>query len=366
MTGRALAITYVLPSLSPTGGAQAVYRHAARALVRGHRVTVLATAPRIGPPWHPEGRRLLKFWVYNRCLGHIGTTLDRYGVRACAREVARVNAATVPPADVIVATSFETAEWVADLPERVGARAYFLQDYEAWTPDLEPRVDATWRLPFVRLAVSRWLVDLGRERLGVECRGPIGNGVDADLFHPPVASARTGAPTVGAVYDRRPGKSYELLLAALESIARERPGTRFLLFGRTRLRHALPPQSRYVWNPSWDRIPELYREMDLFLHASVREGWGMPPMEAMASGCAVVATMSGGVPEFADGSCARLVPAGDQEALVSAALGLIDRPDERLALGRAARERMRAETWERVHTRMEAELLRAAGRGEGP
>ena len=365
MSARSLGITFVLPSFSPTGGAQVVYRHAAWALAHGHRVTILAAAPRIGPPWHPEGPLLLKRWIYYRCLEHVGTTLDRYGVRACAREVARVDAATVPSADVIVATSFETAEWIAALPARAGARAYFLQGYEAWTPKLEPRVDATWRLPFVRLAVSRWLMDWGRGRLGVECRGPIGNGVDTDRFRPPPASVRTGSATVGAVYDRGPGKGHDLLLAALHVIALQGPGTRFLLFGRTRLRHALPARSRYVWNPTWDRLPGLYREMDVFLHASAREGWGLPPMEAMASGCAVVTTTSGGVPEFADASCARLVPPGDHKTLVSAALGLIDRPDERAALGRAARERMRAETWERVHERMEVELLRAAGRGGG-
>jgi glycosyltransferase involved in cell wall biosynthesis len=308
----------------------------------------------------------LKRWVYNRLLEHVGETLSQYGVRTIAREVPRVDAGTAPPADVIVATSFETAEWVAGLPERAGARAYFLQDYEAWTPDLEPRVDATWRLPFARLAISHWLVELGRARFGVECRGPIGNGVDVERFRPLPAAAGSGGPTVGAVYDRRPGKGHELLLAVLTAIARRRPGTRFLLFGRTRLHHVLPPRARYVWNPAWGQIPRLYQQMDLFLHASTREGWGMPPMEAMASGCAVVATVSGGVPEFANASCARLVPPADYEALVSAALGLIDRADERAALGRAARERMRTATWERAHERMEVELLRAAGPGGRP
>jgi len=361
-----LALTFVLPSLAPTGGALVVYRHAAWARARGHRVAIVAARPPLAAPWRRDGALVLKRWIYHRLLERVGGTLDRFGVRDCAREVGRVDAATVPAADVVVATSYQTAEWIAELPARSGAKAYFLQDYEAWTPELEPRVDATWRSPFTRLAVSRWLVDLGRERLGVECRGPIGNGVDADRFHPREDQAGGGPTTVGAVYDRRPGKAHELMLAALDAIARERPGTRFLLFGRTRLRHRLPAGARYVWNPPWDRLPDLYRGMTVFLHASVREGWGLPPMEAMASGCAVVAARSGGVPEFADDACARLVPAGDLGALVGAALGLIDRPDERGALARAGRERMRAATWQRVHGRMETELVRVAGGGAEP
>jgi glycosyltransferase involved in cell wall biosynthesis len=359
-----LGVTFVLPSFSPTGGAQVVYRHAGWLLTRGHRIRIVAPRVSLEAPWRPGGVLSAKRWVFHRFFEHVNETLRRHGVRTIAREVPRVDAGTVPPADVVVATSFDTAEWVSELPAGAGARAYFLQGYEAWTPDLESRVDATWQLPFARLAVSHWLMDLGRERFGVECRGPIGNGVDADRFQPPSAPVRTGPPTVGAIYDLGHEKAHECLLAVLASIAHERPGTRFLLFGRPRLRHALPPGSRYVWNPRWDRIPELYREMDLFLHASVREGWGMPPMEAMSSGCAVVATRSGGVPEFADTTCARLVPPGDPQALLSAALGLIDRRDERVALGRAARERMQTETWGRVHERMEAELLRIAGRSE--
>jgi glycosyltransferase involved in cell wall biosynthesis len=361
LTARTLTITYLLPSFSPTGGARVVYRHAAWALARGHRVRIVAARPQLGGPWGPGGVLYLKRWLHRRFLERAAQALSHHGVRAIAREVTKVDADTVPPADVVVATSFETAEWVAKLPARAGARAYFLQDYEAWTPELEPRVDATWRLPFTRLAVSRWLVDLGRGRFGVECRGPIGNGVDAAFFHAPTAPPRSGPATVGAVYDRRPGKAHELLLAALAGIASQRPDTCFLLFGRTRLQHTLPPRSRYVWNPPWDRIPGLYRRMDLFLHVSVREGWGLPPMEAMASGCALVATRSGGVPEFADDACARLVPPGDLQAVKSVALELIDRPAERAILGRAARERACSLTWENAYQRMEQELLQAAG-----
>lgn len=358
-----MIVNYLFESLSPGGGTEVVYRHAAWAIARGHGVTLVAARPRLKVRWSPGGSLTLRGWVYRRFLGRAGETLRRYGVSAIAREVPQIEVSTVPSADVTVATSFVTAEWLAHLPERVGARTYFLQDYEAWTPELEPRVDATWRLPFTRLAVSQWLADLGRERLGVECRGPIGNGVDCEHFHPPTTTRDRGPATIGAVYDRRSGKAHERLVEALAMIAEHQPDTRFLLFGRTRLHHALPRRSRYVWNPSGARIPELYRQMDVFLHASTREGWGMPPMEAMASGCAVVATRSGGVPEFADDSCARLVAAGDAAALAEAALGLIAQPEERVTLGAAARERMRHETWERVYMRMETELLRAAGKG---
>jgi glycosyltransferase involved in cell wall biosynthesis len=52
-------------------------------------------------------------------------------------------------------------------------------------------------------------------------------------------------------------------------------------------------------NPSQELLPELYRGHDVFLFTSRYEAWGMPVMEAMASGLAVVSTRCLGVNTFA-------------------------------------------------------------------
>jgi glycosyltransferase involved in cell wall biosynthesis len=68
-----------------------------------------------------------------------------------------------------------------------------------------------------------------------------------------------------------------------------------------------PQNSKYSWigvlnpmsvNPQED-LAELYRGHDAFLFTSRYEAWGMPVMEAMASGLAVVATRCLGVATFA-------------------------------------------------------------------
>ena len=157
-----LRITFILPTYAPTGGAQVVYRHARAALDRGHDVRLVAERIPLSTPFTARGRRAIRRWVASVAHDRLHSTLARYGVSQRAREVGRVVARAVPAGDVVVATSFETAEWVAELPASAGVPVYFLQGYEAWTPDLEPRVDATWRLPFIRLAISEWLVSLGR------------------------------------------------------------------------------------------------------------------------------------------------------------------------------------------------------------
>lgn len=75
---------------------------------------------------------------------------------------------------------------------------------------------------------------------------------------------------------------------------------------------------------------------------SVYEGFGYPPLEAMAAGTPVVATAVGSLPEVL-GTAARLVPGGDLEALIGALASVID--DEAVARRLAAAGRGHAATF---------------------
>ena len=92
--------------------------------------------------------------------------------------------------------------------------------------------------------------------------------------------------------------------------------------------------------PFQTRIEDVYRALDVVVHASTRpEPFGRTIVEAMATGRPVVACREGGATElFTDGSDAVGVPPRNEEALANAIVALVSDSERRRAIGAAARE----------------------------
>lgn len=93
-------------------------------------------------------------------------------------------------------------------------------------------------------------------------------------------------------------------------------------------------------------LPHLYAAAELCCYPSLREGFGMPVVEAMAQGTAVI-TSAGTATEEAAGGAAVLVDPTDIDAIAGAVTRLWNDPAERQRWGAAGRERVAGLTWER-------------------
>lgn len=91
-------------------------------------------------------------------------------------------------------------------------------------------------------------------------------------------------------------------------------------------------------------LARLYRRASVFLFASLDEGFGLPPLEALSCGTPVVAGDNSSMPEVL-GDAALLVAAEDEEAIFAAARRLLVERDLALELGRRGLARARALTW---------------------
>jgi glycosyltransferase involved in cell wall biosynthesis len=106
--------------------------------------------------------------------------------------------------------------------------------------------------------------------------------------------------------------------------------------------------------------PPLYSAATVFAFPSLYEGFGMPVLEAMACGAAVVTSNSSALPEVA-GDAAVLVDPTDVEAIGKAILALVEDPSRRAVLGEAARARAAHFSWAAVAKQTLAVYAQAAG-----
>jgi len=87
-------------------------------------------------------------------------------------------------------------------------------------------------------------------------------------------------------------------------------------------------------------LPAVYAGADLLVFPSLYEGFGYPPLEAMACGTPVVVSNVSSLPEVV-GEAGLLVPPGDESALAGAILEVLTTPALAARLREAGRRRVR-------------------------
>jgi glycosyltransferase involved in cell wall biosynthesis len=113
---------------------------------------------------------------------------------------------------------------------------------------------------------------------------------------------------------------------------------------------------------SAEDLPKLYRNADVFLLGSKYEGFGLPLLEAMSCGCAVVCSNGGSLTEVA-GQGAILVASNDPLQMARAVSQLLSNQGEREQLKARALKRARDFSWEK--TARETVSVYAQAREEG-
>jgi glycosyltransferase involved in cell wall biosynthesis len=173
----------------------------------------------------------------------------------------------------------------------------------------------------------------------------MGYGLDLDVFAQ--APRKTGefrrawnippdAPLVTIVGRLVPVKNHVLFLNAAAKVLAQVPEAHFAIVGDGELREALEAQAAALGIRSaitftgWQRdVVTIYADSDLLVISSVNEGTPFTVIEALATGCPVVASAVGGLPDFLDnGKLGVLVPSGDADALAAAIIQTLRQPPD--------------------------------------
>jgi len=318
-----MKITFLVPEGHFSGGVKVVAIQAERLKKRGHQVVVVSPSHRI--PTLRERVRSVRRGGHFFQPPHRSHFEGRDVDLRVYRPHRPVENRDVPDADVIISTWFETAFWISRLAPEKGARMAFIQGYETLPEEPRPEIDDAWRLRFQKVVISRWLKQLAIDRFGDHQVAHVPNSVDAAQFFAPPRGMQS-VPTVGFLAAHSPFKGMKTVLGAITRIRETIPNLRILAFGQDDVRADLAPfpNSEFHLLPAQDKIRDIYAQCDVWMCGSQREGFHLPPLEAMACRCPVVSTRVGGPEDIiVPGKNGFLVELRDAEGLAAATTGLL-------------------------------------------
>jgi glycosyltransferase involved in cell wall biosynthesis len=318
---------------------RAILTYADRLSARGHDVELVV-------PARTRARARWRQWR-----GAAATFMPT--LRARVRWVDAWRPADLRDGDVLMATAWQSAPVVSNAPERCGIKTYLVQHFESLYHGAPDAVDATYRLPLRKIAISTWLAEVMRDRFGAEA-AVIVTPVDPALFHRvPVPPATR--PRVLMLQHDYPWKGVAEGMDAVRRARLRVPAIHLAGFGVRPPREAVAYDEFHA-NPAQESLATLYSGADVYLCPSWDEGLGMPSMEAMACGAALVTFDNGGSRDYArDGETAFVAPRRDVAALADRlVLALSDAAlRERIATAGSAFVRT-AFSWESAVRHMEA------------
>lgn len=356
-------IAFVLPAYYdyPIGGYRVHFEHANRLATRGHRVTVYLPwfMGRISSRKH-LGKALLACWKLRRVPDcglkwfaftgprlRVIPDLRAYWLRAAA--------------DVVIATGWQTADFVARLPERFGRKFYSIWDYELYMAggeEVRSQIAATYRLGLIHIAPTEAINKLVTSLHG-SSSAIVGTGIDFEVFSQSESSESPKRRGIGFAFREEIFKRSVDALSALEQVRANHPNLDIWSFGRLRPPN-LPKWVNYHVSPSDHELSKLYNRTMIFVCSSQYEGWGLPGSEAMACGAALVSTSTGGVDAYAkDGVTALIVPVRNPDALATAVQILLEDPSYRHKLATNGASSIRQFNWNTSTDKFERELLQA-------
>ena len=157
------------------------------------------------------------------------------------------------------------------------------------------------------------------------------------------------------------------LIPALERVRAVRPEVAISCFGPTWDAPPLPPWVESLGYLTDEELVDFYDRCSIFVLPSHHEGWGLPAVEAMACGAAVVTTDCGGTRDFAQNEVnALVVGAGDVEGLFQAIIRLVDDAGLRTRLATAGPGVLASVSWDASAARTRARIAGGHGREAPP
>jgi len=356
-----MRITFIIPGYpwKPVGGFRVVYEYSNHLVQRGHKVTVVHT--RRLSNWPPPDN--FYDWLHRKavnfrdCVFKPDVRWQPIDNRVSMLYVPEPEAKYIPDGDAVVATAWGTAEYIVRYPSEKGKKFYLSMDFYPFL-GIKEKIEATWRLPLKKIAMSHWIKDMiCKSGVKDDDVSIIPCGIDIARFRC-INDIIKRPSRILMFYSRATYKSAETGIKAMQIVKSEYATVHGVCFGPTRIPVGIPQWMEYSGNISDSNLVKLYNNSSIFLSSSIAEGFAFPPAESMACGCAVAATDCGGIREYAKHEkTALLSPPGNPEMLADNLLRLLKDDSLRIQLATAGHKQIQKFTWEHSTDLLERLLI---------
>ncbi|QAY71688.1 glycosyltransferase family 1 protein [Xylanimonas protaetiae] len=267
--GARLSIVWVTPPVGARGGGHTtISRFAKYFQAQGHDVSFAVYENNTMPQTSDAARAMLK---------------KSYGL-----DVDVVGMDELGGADVIIATSWETAYGVYNAPD-TAHKFYFVQDFEPSFFGVGSRyklAEATYRFGFYGITAGKWLTQRVAE-YGMEADW-FDFGADLDVYAPPSGAVVTKKKQIA--FYARPSterRGFELGMLALEVFANRHPEYEIVIFGSDLVGWHVPFPHTNLGLVEEHQLAEIYHESVACLVLSLTNV-SLLPLELVAAGCVAV------------------------------------------------------------------------------
>jgi len=321
-----MKISFILSSLRLSGGVRVIIQYANRLNRRGHQLYMIVPNGTVDAQIYQEIDLGIEIITSKQKLGSNPSVLQLL-------QISLEMAISVPRSDVIIATHTPTTvvSFIAGKFLRRGKIIWYYMDYGEMFEDrpIEQwclRHALNWHAYAITLSEA-CIHELHSYSSGKVIN--IGLGIDSARYYPhpktePQGFVDPDHTTIFFLGDTRPRKGMADFLTAMDIISVDEPKLVIWIASKENIDFQFSVPYKLFIRPTDEELAKLYSSCDIFVSASWYEGFGLPPLEAMACGAPVVTTDSRGIHEFAiDGENCLIVPPKNPIALAEAVRRLL-------------------------------------------
>ncbi len=327
-----MKIAFILPGGGRSGGVKSTVKAANGLLQRSHRVRLLVNKNK-GNLW----ARLRSLWL-KALYPHGNNWLDLF--KGSVERFTDIERCAFEDNEIVVASGW----WAAGQMRRVKLSGIIkVHHIRGVGFNDNNKMRAAWGENVPKIAIASYLEEVIEKICGQTVFAIIPNGIDTGEYYPSVPENQRNG--VGTIFGRGSHKDPETNLRVLKRLREDCPTTPQRVFGSCRRPKAI---SRRIYHrlPSLEKAREIYSQSLVWFLASRSEGFGVPILEAMACGCAVVATDCGGPRDIiVDGQNGFLVEVGNVEQIADRVKLLLDDSELREQFVKNSKETVSKFSW---------------------